>query len=623
MMGNERRLLLLLSLAVMAFEASRVALAAASQNQPGAAQDAGRSVILRAEESLRHGDAAGAARMLSEWLTEHPHDVAARTVLGAAYRSSGDDERAERAFQSVLEDDPRSVEALTALGSLYAQQGRLEEAETLLARAAKLQPDSPEIRRGWASVLARLHRYPQAAAALEGLPVPGPPGERIAYERLKASIDLGRGDRKAAARDMERALKLAPGDLNLQLATGIAESEAAAWTEAIAHLAPVFAATRSPVAGFALLQAELAAHADHRQTLKELGSLDLPLSERLPLEVRLGEVLSSAGLHADAVQAFEKAILDAPERSDLYFDLALAQFRAGRLDEALGSAKRSKSLSDSADLESLIGDIQEARGDSLDAVHSYQAAVSLAPDQEQYRLALGLELLRHGTFEPAKVVFEQAAKAFPQSSRVRVAEGLTAYFLEQYPEAIKTLLEALEMDPKSDLAIGYLGEIQLQQPVSPDPEAIDRVCRYADSHPGNGEALGDCGALRLRLEHDRGDAAPSAGTLERLRRAARLVPGSATAHCGLGQALEWTRQWQEAEGQIEACIRLRPESVEAHYRAANIARHLGETERAQQELKLHDTAQQRLVEANALRDRVIQKFLYTITEPGSHDRPQP
>ena len=590
--------------------------ASGSHGQANVTEDA---VPAQAHEALRRGQWEAAIRLLSDWLQKHPHDVAARLDLALAYQSSGDVGRAEIGFQSILKDDPRNADALAGLASLLEQQGRLEEAELLLARAAKLQPASAATHLEWASILARLHRYQEAAVALAGVPAPAPTRQRIAYERLKASVDMGTGDAKAAARDMERALELAPDDRNLQLATGMAECEAGTWAAAIAHLAPAFAATHDPSGGLALLRAELAAHADHTLTLKELASLDLPPGESLSFQVRLAETLSHAELHAEAVQVFQRAIENGPERADLYFDLALAQFEAKQTEAALRSAQHSKALGDSANLESLIGDIQEARGNSLDAVHSYQAAVALAPDQEQYRLVLGLELLRHGTFEAALTVFQRAVNLFPKSSRARVALGLTYYFLEQYPEAVKELLEASQMDPKSELAIDYLGEIQLQQPGSPEPVALREICRYADSHPDKAEGLAYCGALELRVEHDQGATAPSTGTLDRLQKAARLMAANATARCGLGQALEWNQQWREAETQMEACIRLRPDSVEAHYRMANIARHLGDTERAQEEIRLHDEAQQRMVEANALRDRTLQKFLYTMTGSSSKD----
>ena len=508
---------------------------------------------------------------------------------------------------------PAAADRLISQAQELLQAGRLEEAEPLLARAAKLDPSAQAIRLEWASVLDRLHRYQEAEAALAGVPPPAPTGQRLAYYRLKASINLGAGNAKSAALDMEQALRLAPDDQNLTLATGMAEIEARDWTRATSHLAPVFAATHSPVAGLALLRAQLAAHRDYKATLQELRSIDLPAGQKVPFEVQLGETLAQGGVEAEAVREFEEAAQAAPDHADLYFDLALAQFRAGQLDAALESAQKAKSLGDSASVESLMGDVQEARGDSLSAVHSYQAAVALDPNQESYRLTLGLELLRHGTFEPALAVFQQAAGIFPKSSRVRVAVGLTHYFLEQYPEAIQALVEAAQLDPASELAPEYLGEIQLQQPVTPVPAAIDLVCRYADQHPDRAGILAYCAALQLRVEHDRGDAGPSANVMERLRLAARRAPSNATAPCALGKALEWSRQWQPAETEMQECLRLNPDSIEAHYRLANIARHLGQTQLAEKEVQLHDQAQQHLVESNALRDRTLQKFLYTMS----------
>ena len=627
--GNSRGLAggwLLLSLRILFALAVTTAQANAQAPAPSPdrnGDEAGREVIAEADQALRRGDSQGAIRSLSGWLAGHPRDTEVRIALGVVLQSMGELGGAETAFQTALNNDPQSAAALAALASLREQQGRLPEAEKLLARAAKLQPDSQPQRLEWASVLGRLHRYKEAAAALTSVPPPEPPGERIAYERLKASIDLGLGDAKAAARDMERALRLAPHDQQVLLATGMAESEAGDWREAMAHLQPVFDATLNAAAGLALLRAELAVHADHAATFKRLEFLDLPPDQREGFYTELGAILSAAGFHNECVEALEKAVESDPGKADLYYDLALAQFRAGQLDGALESARRSKSLHDDAALESLIGDIQEARGQSLEAVHSYQAAVAFAPDQEQYHLALGFELLRHATFEPALAVFQRAAEQFPKSSRAQIAIGLTHYFLEQYPEAIHALLEASQADPNSVLALSYLGEIQLQQPVTPDPAAIDRICRYPETRPGSAEVLAYCAALRLRVEHDRGDAGPSADVVERLRLAARRAPDDATARCSLGQALEWSREWQEAENEMEACLRLQPDSVEGHYRMANIARHLGQTERAQEEVKLHDKVQQGLVDANAERDRTIQKFLYTMAGSASKEAHQP
>ena len=98
--------------------------------------------------------------------------------------------------------------------------------------------------------------------------------------------------------------------------------------------------------------------------------------------MRTGEILSRANLFQEAAKDFEEASRLAPDRVDIHFNLALARYRNGEWDAALASAERAKSLKDSGSVESLLGDIQEKRGDALAAVHSYQAAVTLEPNVE-------------------------------------------------------------------------------------------------------------------------------------------------------------------------------------------------------------------------------------------------
>ena len=79
---------------------------------------------------------------------------------------------------------------------------------------------------------------------------------------------------------------------------------------------------------------------------------------------------------------------------------------------------------------------------NLSAVKSYQAAVALAPNEESYRISLALELIRHKSFEPARVVLEQAEQSRPDSWRVQVALGMVEYFAGSAEDATRTLLKA-------------------------------------------------------------------------------------------------------------------------------------------------------------------------------------
>jgi tetratricopeptide (TPR) repeat protein len=573
------------------------------------------SSLQQARTAMRQGDASRALSLLRPWVAAHPGDVTSRLMLGDAFRAARQPQQAEAEFKTVLKLSPGNFAALLELGSLYVETDRLEQAEPLLARASRERPLSPVARMEWAMVLARLHEYAKAAAALRGVSGPTDPGQRIAWERLKASIENGLGKTTAAAADMERALKIAPNDPELQLATGIVQARAGHPSRAIELLGPIFREAPNLQAGLPLLGATLTAHRDGSSTLKAIRTLAQGSKDELAVRLSVARVLARHGLFGEAAKDFERAADLDPGQADLLYNLALARYRAGDLEGALQSARQAKSVQNSASIESLLGEIEEAKGDSLAAVRSMQAAVAMAPGSEAYRLSLGLEFLRHETFKPALAVFQEGAKLFPESLRMRVALGLAYYFLEEYPRSIQTLAEAARLGKDAPLPLEYLGRIQLQQIVTPDTAAVKQLCGYADAHPQSGTLQAYCGALRIRMARDQGHPPPPAA-LSRLRQAARLGPKDPTARCELGKALDWAHQWSEARGQLEACVRLDPNSVDAHYLLAGIYRRLGLRDLAAREIKLHDQAVRNMVQSNARRDRTLEKFLFTM-----HSRP--
>ena len=558
--------------------------------------------LLPAHLALELADAQTAASSASS----SNHSSSAASQAGAIAR-----------LRARLEARPDDVQTIATLAGLYVKMGNLAEAEPLLAKAAKLEPGSSTIRLNWAAALARLHRYPEAEAALRGTSIPSAPASRIEYWRIKASIALGLGKRRGAAKDMEAALLVDPRNPGLRLATGLAETEAGRWNTAIQTLAPVFASTHDPSAGLALLRAQTAAHQDASRTLAELDALSFPPVQDVAFRVEMGRILVQAGMEGQGANEFQRAASESRPRADLFYDLALAQFDAGQTGAALASAQRAKSSADSGAIESLLGDIDEKLGDSLAAAHSYQAALHLEPEDEQYHMALGLELLRHQTYKPAAAVFRDAAQKFPQSARARIALGVTEYLLEEYSAAGKDLMAAAKLGKDSGIAYQYLGETQLEQPPAPDAAAVTQICNFSDAHSQDGHLLGYCGALLARAEHERGNPAPSQDAMRRLEAAARLNPDDAIARCELGKAYEEMKQWQPARENLEFCARLTPESAEVHYRLARVCQALRDEPCAKQQTQLHDEAVKKVVTQNAAHDRTLRKFLYTMKNYAS------
>jgi tetratricopeptide (TPR) repeat protein len=444
------------------------------------------------------------------------------------------------------------------------------------------QPSHSEDEKSLAQALqlAKAHRYAEAGAVIRRVSPPEDRLQRIGFYRLRASIESGLGHSAAAAVDMEAATRLAPENLELKIAASLAR-----------------------------LEAQLESHSDPTPTLATLRSFDLAPTQQLDLRSRIGEILSRANLFQEAAKDLEEASRLAPDRADIHFNLALARFRNGEWDAALASAQRAKSLQDSGAVESLLGDIQEKRGDALAAVHSYQAAVNFEPNVEEHRLALATELLKHQTFDAAIVVLEQAEGLFPHSVRVRVLLALTYYFVDRSQDSIRTLLEATKLDTTDVLATRYLGEITLQDSAVPDPAAVTQICAFADAHPASESTDALCGGVLLRVAEDNSDSSRRQEILRRLRHAVAIAPGDPVAACQLGKALEWSERWQEARTQMEKCVRLDPDSPESHYRLARIYRRLGLATLAAEQTTAQQQAAKRQTDESNRRTNAITRFL--------------
>jgi Flp pilus assembly protein TadD len=568
--------------------------------------------VRSARLALERGDPDEAIQLLSTYLSNHPSDFEARLTLGQSYAAAGQSESAIEQIQEALKLEPHSPTALKSLAEMYAHNGQFERAEPLLASAVQASHGDSQIRIEWAVALVRLHEYKKAQTALTGVSLPSDIAARVGFYRLKASISSGLGNSHEAASEMENALALKPNDAGLILATAAAQSQAKNFRRAAELAGPVFTATRDTAAGFLLLEAQLGAKEDFQSALLALRADAVNSPDELAIRQHLAELLVSYNEISESLVDFQRAVEIEPTRADLWFDLALAQFRAGQFDDAFTTAEKNKALGDTADLEDLIGDIDEARGDNVSAAKSYQAAIALSPNDEKYRLSLALELIRHKSFEAAKVVLEQARQVSSSSWRVELALGMVEYFLGNDQESSRILLHSAEISPEPAVALKYVGDIQMNQAAAPDAVALSKICKAADARPKETTMQYYCGALLFKKDYAAGSKTNMLEALRRLNAVAKQSPNDPSARCQLGKAYLWLEQWNEALKESEICVRLNPESTEGHYRLMQLYRRMGQTEHAKEEFFMYKASSKRVSDENTRREETIKTFLYTI-----------
>ncbi|HWF47840.1 MAG TPA: tetratricopeptide repeat protein [Bryobacteraceae bacterium] len=297
-----------------------------------------------------------------------------------------------------------------------------------------------------------------------------------------------------------------------------------------------------------------------------------------------------------AVREMRNALALAPNDTKLRLATAIAEMQAGLLDDALDHARMA---GNSPTARAIVGDIEDKRGDYAAAASAYQAAVSLAPDQEPYRVALALELIQHQSFAAAIELLKRSEPLFPHSAKLRTLLGIANYASGFGDDAIAAFENAIAVDPHFDSAYSCLAQVLLESSAPPQPEAVTLLCGW--------NAIA-CSAVRLRVAREHDDAKTIRQAITVLERA---PPEDALARCELARGYEWSDQLPAARAQMEACVRLDP-TPQNHYRMGMLYQKLGLSSLAHQEMELRNQIQAKMSQQTAVGMSALASFKLAI-----------
>ena len=162
-----------------------------------------------AYKALGRRDAEGAVRLLERAVELAPQFAAAWNELGTIAYQSKDYERAEHDFREALDQDPQAYAPLVNLGGVLVTVGRTAEALDYNTHAVLLRPNDAlaNSQLGMSYFQAKNYepalRYLDRARRLD-------PAHFSHPQLIMAEIHLNRGERAAAAADLEDFLKNHP-----------------------------------------------------------------------------------------------------------------------------------------------------------------------------------------------------------------------------------------------------------------------------------------------------------------------------------------------------------------------------------------------------------------------------
>ncbi len=194
-----------------------------------------------------------------------------------------------------------------------------------------------------------------------------------------------------------------------------------------------------------------------------------------------------ANRDSDAVKHLDAAYRLQPSNAINEFALAKAYEKAGDASRAREHLHRLSAHSDAGDLHRLAGLVDESLGDPVAAVHELALAARQNPSEQNY-FAWGSELLYHRAVWQARDVFEEGARAWPNSARMLTALGAALFAGALYDDAAARLCQAAALEPNNPEPYLFMGRIEIAAP-RPLKCVEQKLADFHQREPGN--ALAD------------------------------------------------------------------------------------------------------------------------------------
>jgi tetratricopeptide (TPR) repeat protein len=299
-----------------------------------------------------------------------------------------------------------------------------------------------------------------------------------------------------------------------------------------------------------------------------------------------GHALMLAQRAHEAATAFAAADTADPGKADNLYNWALAESDSGNLKQAAALLDRIPGASQSAEMESLCGEVEEKLGHFDRALACFQSAAKLEPSELNVN-ALGLELLKHWSFAPATKIYEYGVSKFPPSARLQAGLGISLYADGKYDRAAQVFSRLLRVAPNQPSYAKYLGQSCVALEAGAEEECSTLI-HYACLHKTDAAAA-RLAASFILTRHDSARL-PLAGQF--LQTVISLDPQSAEAYYELGVLKQQQGQWQESLAMLKKSDGLRHGSSKTHLKLALAYSHLGQPEHAHAEAALQKQLRQ-------------------------------
>jgi len=427
------------------------------------------------------------------------------------FAHQGDLQSAETELRKAVELSPGDSNLLTSLGGILGMEGNLQEANTYLAKAVKLNPQDPASRRNLAANQWQLGRIKDARENLDLL-LRANPQDKIAIFLLGMVSEK----EKAYARSA-KLLESVPEVMAQQPDSWVALANSYYHTGRIENARTALRRLLGPPSS---------PHAAYLGGRIAMDAQDYPIAETL----------------------FRSVPSEYPDRAAAEFEIALAQYRSGRVAESektlLEALKANRATSDGY---VLLCRMLSAEGSDIRALRIAAQAAQAYPDSFEVLSTKGSIELKLQYFNEAAASYEKAA-ILKDSAEVKRGLATAQWRAGMRERAVSTFELAMRQFPRDAQTYAVYGTLLVD-----------------DGSPQNKARAVDLLKHALALDNSAVEPRYQLANLE-------LADGNP----------------QQAMQYLESAIKLDPNDSRLHFALGRVYRRLGRDSDANQETEIYE-----------------------------------
>jgi tetratricopeptide (TPR) repeat protein len=434
-------------------------------------------------------------------------------------------------------------------------------------------------------------------------------GQQLDREFQQAVAQYNEGKFAEAAVRLEGLLNAAPESFEVHELLGLVYSAQSQDVKANPHLEKAVRLQPDSVPARSNLAANLARLGKPVLALEQFKKAAEIDPQNFDTNHNLGEFYIRAGQIGKAAPFLERAQKIDPSSYDNGYDLSLAYLLTGKTTDARQLVQDLLGRKNTAELHNLLAEIQEKNGEFIAAAKEYETAAHMEPSEDNL-FDWGSELLLHETLDPAIEVFQQASSRYPHSPRLLIGLGMAFYARGNYDEAVKSLVQAADLDPSDPRCYLFLSKAYDRSPNQVN-DVIQRFRKFAELQPRNAQASYYY-AMSLWKGKRAQDPGLDLGQIESLlKKSVTLNPALAEAHLQLGNVYSDQNKHAEAIPEYLQALKLNPDLADGYYRLGQAYVRTGEKERAQEQFQVYQKVRaQHMADLDKQRAEVRQ-FVYS------------